>query len=57
LEEKMATKKTGKKKYTKGMEYVCGVCGLEVKINNPCDCEDCNIVCCGQVMKPKKKKK
>ena len=53
----MAIKKTAKKKYVKGTEYVCGICGLEVKINSPCDCEDCNIVCCGQVMKPKKKKK
>lgn len=51
----MPTKKPVKKAHKKGMEYVCKECGLEVKVNNPCDCEECGIICCGKVMVPKKK--
>jgi len=51
----MAVKKTVRK-HKKGNEYECGVCGLEVKVNIACDCDDCGIICCGQVMKLKKKK-
>ena len=51
----MSVKKATKKAYKKGAEYVCKICGLEVKINNPCDCDDCHIVCCGKVMVSKKK--
>jgi hypothetical protein len=50
----MAVKKA--KKHTKGTAYVCKVCGLEVIINKPCDCEEHAIACCGQVMVPKRKK-
>lgn len=50
----MAVKKA--RKHKKGMTYVCKLCGLEVVVNRPCDCEECAIACCGQVMVPKKKK-
>ncbi|MBS4015673.1 MAG: hypothetical protein KGZ86_04480 [Candidatus Latescibacteria bacterium] len=51
----MKAKKQAKKTYKKGSAYVCNLCGLEVTIKNPCDCGECAIACCGQVMKPKKK--
>jgi hypothetical protein len=32
-----------------GDSYVCGVCGLAVTVENPCDCEPvCDITCCGE---------
>jgi len=51
----MAVKKAVRK-HKKGNVYLCSVCGLEVKVNTPCDCDDCGIICCGQVMKLKKEK-
>jgi hypothetical protein len=50
---KKAAKKTSKTK--KGSRYVCGVCGIAVTVDNVCGCIDaCDIICCGQEMKPKK---
>jgi len=42
--------KKAKKSHAKGMTYVCKTCGLEVVVHKPCDCDDCAIACCGQVM-------
>jgi len=51
----MAEKKSSKKAMKKGDAYQCGVCGLVVTIDEPCSCVDaCNIICCGEEMKPKK---
>jgi len=53
-----AAKKTAKKtspKKKKEMEvgtcYECSVCGLEVSVENVCDCADaCDLICCGEPM-------
>jgi len=50
---KKGVKKTAKSK--KGSCYACGVCGLAVTVDNICGCVDaCDIICCGEEMKPKK---
>jgi len=38
----------------KGEKYTCEDCGLVVLIEEPCGCEPCEIVCCGEPMKPVK---
>lgn len=38
----------------KGEEYKCEECGLVVVVDNPCECEACELVCCEQPMKPVK---
>ena len=51
-------KKTVKKavKSKKGSRYSCNVCGLVVTVDTLCGCVDaCDIVCCGEGMKAKKK--
>lgn len=50
---KKSVKKTAKAK--KANRYSCNVCGLVVSVDNVCGCVDaCDIVCCGEEMKPKK---
>jgi len=56
----MAGKKTARKVTKKGVKkgdvYQCGVCGLEVTVDEVCCCEDtCDIICCEKQMKPKKR--
>ena len=54
MAKKKARKTTRSKK---GGSYVCGVCGLAVTVDNVCGCVDtCDIICCGNQMKPKAKK-
>lgn len=66
--KKVTAKKKSKKKVTaakskkksskikKGSKYQCGVCGVAVTIDEVCGCVDmCDIICCGEQMKPKKK--
>jgi len=49
-------KKTTTKKIKKGARYECSVCGIVVRIDEVCGCVDeCDIVCCGKQMKPRKK--
>jgi hypothetical protein len=49
--------KTAAKKAQKGDVYECGVCGLEVIIDEECGCDDvCDIICCGEPMKEKQVK-
>jgi rubrerythrin len=44
-----AKKPAAKKSMSPGDSYVCGVCGLAVTVENPCDCEPvCDITCCGE---------
>lgn len=51
---KKAKKQTTKKKQEK-QKYTCEVCGLVVSVDESCGCVDtCDIICCGQPMKPKK---
>lgn len=50
-------KKTAKRhtKSRKKPKYSCKVCGLLVTVDNICGCVDyCDIVCCGEEMKPKR---
>jgi hypothetical protein len=51
---KKAVKKTAPKKKKEmevGTSYECSVCGLEVAVENVCDCDDdCDIICCGEPM-------
>jgi len=48
-------KKTAKKKLGKKQKLVCKQCGLVVSVDEVCGCVDyCDIVCCGEEMKPKK---
>ncbi len=53
----MARKKTKRaSRVKKGTRYVCGECGLVVSVNEPCGCVDtCDLYCCGEPMKPKRK--
>lgn len=64
MAQKIATKKAApvrktqvKKNVAKGDSYSCGVCGIVVTVDEACGCaEVCDIVCCGEPMKPKKAK-
>jgi hypothetical protein len=38
----------------KGDKYKCEECGLVILVEDPCGCETCEIVCCGEPMKPVK---
>jgi len=50
---KKRVKKTAKSK--KASRYSCNVCGLAVTVDNICGCvHACDIICCGEDMKPKK---
>jgi len=54
MAERKTSKKVSKKAVKKGDAYQCGVCGLAVTVDEECDCVDaCDIICCGQEMKPK----
>jgi len=35
----------------KGEKYKCEKCGLLVTIDNDCNCEVCDLVCCGEALK------
>jgi hypothetical protein len=37
----------------KGDVYVCKECGLEVTITGECDCESCDLMCCGKPLTKK----
>ncbi len=55
---KKTVKKTSPKKQKElkpGSHYQCGVCGLAVTVDEVCGCADfCDIICCGEQMKPSK---
>ncbi len=54
MAEKKAAEKGSKKAPKKGDKYQCGVCGLVVMVDEPCNCvEACDIICCGQEMAQK----
>jgi len=38
----------------KGEKYKCEECGLIVLIEEPCGCEPCDLICCGEPMNPVK---
>jgi hypothetical protein len=38
-------------KVRKGMKYVCDSCGMTLVVEQPCPCDCCDIICCGQDMK------
>jgi len=35
----------------KGEKYRCEVCGLVVVVDKNCNCEECDIICCGAPLK------
>jgi hypothetical protein len=41
----------------KGEKYECEDCGLVVVIEDPCGCEEVELICCEAPMKPVKAKK
>jgi hypothetical protein len=46
---------TKEKTMKKGSKFACRTCGLVVSVDEVCGCvEACDIVCCGEQMKPKK---
>lgn len=56
MAEKKTSEKVGKKTMKKGEAYQCDVCGLVVTVDEECNCVDsCDVICCGEGMKPKKK--
>lgn len=55
MAQKKAVSKVGKKAVKKGDRYECGICGIAVTVDEACGCVDtCDIICCGEQMKPKK---
>jgi len=36
---------------SKGDQLKCDVCGAVCVVNEPCNCVDCTILCCGKPMK------
>jgi len=40
-----------------GTRYECGECGMMVRVENPCECEPCQMTCCGVPMKELKETK
>jgi hypothetical protein len=38
----------------KGDKYHCEECGLIILVEDPCGCEMCDLICCGESMKPVK---
>ncbi len=51
----MVKKAKKRKVANKKARYACGVCGIVVSVDEVCGCVDtCDIVCCGEQMKPKK---
>ncbi len=52
--KKAATRKPAAKKMARGDCYVCEVCGLEMTVDDTCNCVDvCDIICCGEPMQAK----
>jgi hypothetical protein len=51
---KKTAKKTSPKKKKEmevGASYECSICGLEVAVQNACDCDEtCDLMCCGESM-------
>jgi len=43
-------KATGKKEKKPRMK--CELCGMVVVVDEPCGCAACDLICCGQPMKP-----
>ncbi|HMK94558.1 MAG TPA: hypothetical protein VK536_04065 [Candidatus Limnocylindrales bacterium] len=39
----------------KGDKYKCDDCGLVLVVDEPCGCEEVELVCCGAPMKPVRK--
>jgi hypothetical protein len=37
-------------KQNKGAKYKCEECGVVVAVDEPCGCEQCDLVCCGVPM-------
>ena len=35
----------------KGEKYKCEECGLVIVVEEPCNCDECAIICCQQPMK------
>jgi hypothetical protein len=54
---KKPAKKVTKKRVNEGDSFKCSVCGLAVTVDEACGCVDyCDIICCEQPMKPRRKR-
>jgi hypothetical protein len=56
MEGKMAKKAKAKSlkvkaKVKKGTKFVCDSCGVVVAVDKACECDPCDIACCGQNMR------
>lgn len=34
----------------KGEKYKCEACGMVISVEEPCECEVCNVTCCEKAM-------
>jgi len=41
-------KKAGSKK---GAKYVCDTCGVILSVDKACECDPCDVTCCGDAMR------
>ncbi len=41
----------------KGEKFECEECGLVVMVWDPCDCDECDLICCEVPMSPMKETK
>lgn len=50
---KKAKSKVAKKglKAKDKLKYTCDACGMIVAVEEPCTCDSCDIVCCGEAMR------
>ncbi len=38
-------------KKEKGAKLTCDVCGMVVAVEDPCGCDDCDLLCCDRPMR------
>lgn len=50
--KKAPAKRTAAKKMAVGETYMCDVCGVQMRVDEACDCvPSCDIICCDQPMR------
>jgi len=50
IERKLTGGEQSMAKQNKGAKYKCEECGVVVVVDEPCGCEQCDLVCCGVPM-------
>ncbi|NLG12298.1 MAG: hypothetical protein GX554_04660 [Elusimicrobia bacterium] len=48
--EKKVVRKDKGATMKKGDKYKCEQCGFMITVENPCCCDACDIICCGEPM-------